>query len=242
MPYETPAPPPETPDAPQPRTGRRRPSRRAAWIGGGAAVLLALAGVTAAAVAPSGSGRASGANSTPTGGSADGAAGAGPSSGPRGAGTGGGASSGTRLHAGSTAVASAGPVALVHPKLRLAPAAARNSATAVLEADDSHYRQQLGIGESLLGKPGFAVWSTRILADTADRSDFSTADRNFTASDTPPALTTWRADNGAAVGAVQQFARDGGSGSTIASRTDAADALSYLTAADQLARQVGAGQ
>ncbi|MBC3842227.1 hypothetical protein GXW82_24610 [Streptacidiphilus sp. 4-A2] len=100
-----------------------------------------------------------------------------------------------------------------HPALR-PPATARSSAEAALLADDSHYRQELATGEQLLG-PGFAAWAARALDDTADQAAFAAAGSGFTASDRPPALIPWRADNGAGVGAVQRFARAGADGASV---------------------------
>lgn len=205
------------------------------------ALLLVLLGVTAAVAGPSGRGGA--ASSRPSSGSGSGsgsrsgvAGPAAPVTGPSGGAKG---SGGAPEHPGSAVPAS--PAPLTHPATRLAPARARSDAAAVLEADDNHYRQELTTGEQLLGTPGFAAWSARTLADTADRADTARADAAFTASDQPPALIPWRADNGEGVAAVQQFARDGAGGGSIAGRTDAANALTYLADADQLAQQVRAG-
>ncbi len=244
----------ETPAAPQPSRWARKlpPGRsRVAWRGGGVALLLVLLGITAAVAGPSGRGSAGGSrpvsgpgdlSGDPSGaasgpGSAGSSAFAAPPTGP----TVGTAKGSGSAQGGPGSAASAGPAPLTHPSTRLAPAPARAGAATVLEADDSHYRQELTVGERLLGTPGFAAWSARTLADPADRSDTARADAEFTGSDQPPALIPWRADNGEGVAAVQQFARDGADGASIATRTDAGNALTYLADADRLAQQVSAG-
>ncbi|QMU74398.1 hypothetical protein GXW83_07825 [Streptacidiphilus sp. PB12-B1b] len=243
MPQHTAEPEPPS-EQQQPHGSAHRPRSRVLWIGGGVALLLAVGGATAAVVVPSAkAGATAGAASSAAAPSARAsrAAGGGAVGRAHGAGAGGGSAAGG-VHIAATAVASAGTVALVHPSVRSAPAAARSSAAAVLAADDSHYRQQLATGEGLVGKTGFAAWAARALADTADQSDFTKAQGDFTAKDQPPALIAWRADEAQAVDAVQQFARDSRGGPSIAGRTDAANALTYLDDADQLARQVDAGQ
>jgi len=238
MPQQQTTPPPTRTASPPP-TGR--PVRSwAARGGGGVVLLLVLLGTTTALTGCGGSSAAAGSVGTATGGPSGAATGAGPAIGTAG-GSPSAASGGGSSHVGSGATASVGPVALTHPVYRLAATTVRTSTAALLEADDSHYRTQLATGESLLGRSGFAAWSAAILADTTDRSDAARADTDFTASDRPPALNTWHADNGIGAGLVRQFARDGADGASIATRTDAADALSYLADADRLAQQVSAG-
>ncbi|QMU68305.1 hypothetical protein [Streptacidiphilus sp. P02-A3a] len=250
----------ETPPVPRPSrwSPRLPPGRsRVAWIGGGVALLLALLGITAAVAGPEGRAGghppASGGAAAPDAGSASpsaspsasastsdsASASGGSAAGPGVRGSGVRGSGGAAEAPGSAAAPS--PAPLVHPSLRLAPARARADAAAVLEADDSHYRQELTTGERLLGTTGFAAWSARTLADTTDRADTARAAAEFTASDQPPALIPWRADNGEGVAAVQRFARDAAGGSSIAVRTDADNALTALADADQLAQQVRAG-
>jgi hypothetical protein len=215
-----------------------------AWISGGVAVLLVLVGVTAAVAGPTGgsSGSPSASGSGNAANNRTGATSAASAGKPGAGGVSTGPGGGARTHTGSASTASAAAVPLTHPSTRLAPASARDAAAAVLVADDGHYRQQLATGERLLGGSGFAAWAAGALADTADRSDTARALADFDPSDQPPALIPWRADNGQAVSAVRQFARDGAGGASIATRTDAADALAYLADADQLARQVRAGE
>ena len=233
-PQETP---PHQPARPPGLLARGRSGRsRAAWIGAGVALLLAVLGITAAVAGPSGRHSEGGSPSTSGSGSSSGTV-----SGAAGPARGGSASGGAGTHNDSRPTAPATPVPLTHPSTRLAPSPVRAGAAAILLADDSHYRQELTTGLHLLGTPGFAAWSARTLADTADRSDTARAEAGFTASDQPPALIPWRADNGSGVGAVRQFARDGAGGASIATRTDAANALASLADADQLAGQVRAG-
>jgi hypothetical protein len=232
-------PPPQPPQPPRPsRLSRLRESPRAAWIGGGLALLLVLLGITAAVAGTGGRSSTSGSPTTADTGSGSpssrAAAGA-AKPGADGAATGPSARGGP----GQTAVASAVP--LTHPSTRLAPRSARDAAAAVLIADDTHYRRQLAAGERLLGDSGFAAWASGALADTAARSDTARAEADFNASDQPAALIPWRADNGQAADSVRQFARDGAHEASIATRTDATNALADLTDADQLAGQVRAG-
>ena len=232
-PQQTPPQQPPRPPGLLARARGRSGRSRAAWIGGGLALLLAVLGITAAVAGPAGRHSQGGSTSTP--GSSGTVSG---TSAPAG---GGNASGRAGTHNDSRSTAPAATVPLTHPSTRLAPSPARAGAAAILLADDSHYRQELTTGLHLLGSPGFAAWSARTLADTADRSDTARAEAGFTASDQPPALIPWRADNGAGVGAVGQFARDGAGGASIATRTDAANALASLADADQLAGQVRAG-
>ena len=234
-PQQTPPQQPPRPPGLLARARGRSGRSRAAWIGGGVALLLAVLGITAAVAGPAGRHSQGGSPSTPgSGGSSGTVSGTTPPSG-------GGASGGTDTHNDPRSTAPAATVPLTHPSTRLAPNPVRAGAAAILLADDSHYRQELTTGLHLLGSPGFAAWSARTLADTADGSDTARAEAGFTASDQPPALIPWRADNGAGVGAVRQFARDGAGGASIATRTDAANALASLADADQLAGQVRAG-
>jgi hypothetical protein len=226
---------PPVPPADEPQT---KPKRKIlGGIGAIVALTLAVLGVIAAT-------HGTGGHTPSADAAASGAPGPGSASGSSsGTGGGSGSSSGAGVHIGSTAKASAGSTVLTHPSIRLAPAADRAAAASVLTADDAHYRQELATGESLVGKPGFAAWAAQALGDTRDQADFARAAGEFTAADQPPALTTWHADNGYAVAALRQFAKDAsGRTSTIASRTDAADTTAYLADADQIAKQVGAGQ
>ncbi len=213
------------------------PRRRLLRIGG-IVLLLVVAGV-AVALAASGGGRAgtaggsaAPAGSTATAGAGDAAApGSSASTGPGG------------IHINNKDVASAGTTALALPDIRPAPASARSAAETTLTADDAHYRQELATGEGLLGRAGFAAWAAGALQDSRNQGDFARAGADFTATDRPPALNTWHADSDTAAAAVQQFAKDGeGHGSTVATRTDAADAVAYLADADQVAAQVGSGK
>lgn len=242
------SPPPQQPPPPPPSRLSRllRPSRsalsgrpRAAWIGGGVALLLIVLGITAAVASPGGHGS----SGSPSAAGTDGRSGSDATTGTPGAATPGADGAATEPGARSTPrdTAPASPAPLTHPSTRLAPASARDAAAAELLADDTHYRQQLAAGERLLGHPGFAGWAADTLTDTTGRTDATRAAADFTVSDRPPALIPWGADNGQAVSAVRQFAHDGPDGASIATRTDAVNALADLTAADQLARQVRAG-
>jgi hypothetical protein len=227
-------------DTPAPAPPSEEPKAKPKWrvlggIGAIVALTLAVLGIIAATHGTAKQGSASGTATT-----GDPAPGSTPGSG---TGSGGSASTGPGVHISSKAEASVGSTVLTHPSIRLAPAADRAAAASVLTADDAHYGQDLATGESLVGRPGFAAWAARTLGDTQNQADFAKADSRFTASDEPPALNTWRADNGYAVAALRQFAKDAaGPASTVASRTDAANTTTYLNDADQIAKQVDTGK
>lgn len=229
MSYETPMPPSEEP---------RSKVKVYGGIGAAVAVILIVLGIVVATQSSTRKNSASGVAAT-----GDATAGTAPGGkGGAGAGASSSASAGAGVHIGSTAAAKAVSTVLRHPDIHLAPAANRSDAASVLTADDSHYRRELATGEGLVGKSGFAAWASQTLGDNQDQADFAKAHGEFTPSDQPPALDTWHADNDAAVAALQQFAKDAASGSTVASRTDAADATTDLADADQIAQQVDAGK
>ncbi len=220
---------------PVPASGEH-PQRRYLLIGGIVLLLVVAGAAVALAVSDGGGKTGTAGGGASTGSSAT--AGAGDAATPGSSSTAGGG-----IHINNKAVASAGTTALALPDIRLAPASARSAAAGVLTADDAHYRQELATGESLLGRAGFAAWAAAALQDSRNQGDFARAGADFTATDRPPALNTWHADSDTAVAAVQQFAKDGqGHGSTIATRTDAANATAYLAAADQVAAQVADGK
>jgi hypothetical protein len=133
-------------------------------------------------------------------------------------------------------------VAITEPAQKVAPAAARKKAAAILEQEDQDFRDFLAQGESVVGTPQFTAWYQKaIVGLDMKQNAFKKADAYFTADNEPTdLLDAWRWDNGNGDGAISQFASDGTSPDApdAATRKDASDCLADLAKADKDAEKI----
>lgn len=131
----------------------------------------------------------------------------------------GGGSPQSKAAASSSVPASPGTGALLAPTSHtLAPVADRNAAYTILTASVAHYRQVFAQGRQVIGttqypdgQTGLAAmddptsaaarfrdWraSTKIEQDLSSQTAFAQADKNFTADNEPPSISTWQDDMG----------------------------------------------